>query len=114
MPHPVYQSGVDPQPAKNFTWTDRHSANLLYICNIHIGLLNTLSPDAFPEVNLAKKIVLAAEPRWRRLQRFPIPLAELRKGKRGEGRGKRGRERKEKEGGRRGEVNGRGPTSFSS
>jgi len=44
-----------------------------------------LSPDAFPEVNLAKKNCVGGRPPLGELTALPGPLTELRKGKRGKG-----------------------------
>jgi len=88
--------------AKNFAWADGHWIIYnTYQANIHVRLLNLLSPEVFSGVKKWSKSSwrsgLCLEPCWRSLQRFPKLLAGLGK-----------REEKEKGQKRRKEKSGRG------
>jgi len=69
--------------AKNFAWADGHWIIYnTYQANIHVRLLNLLSPEVFSGVKKWSKSSwrsgLCLEPCWRSLQRFPKLLAGLR------------------------------------
>ena len=63
--NPVMVMGLaPPQPPKNCAWTNGHRAiHNTHQANIHVGLLNLLSPDVISEVQNGHKCVGGRPPR---------------------------------------------------